>query len=135
MEGAPGARLDLRSPHPQCLLCTAAVLSRPRRKVGKAATDLSLVFGGLQEQRVNQSNGVGLDLLIGAVSTEMEAGSQRTKEQDDSAHDTHTQLKTHCDRRTGGLRQKSTLSRHTLDPLFHERDLSKTGIRKLGVTY
>lgn len=92
-------------------------LSRPRGKVGKAATDLSLVFGGLQEQRVNQSNGVGLDLLVGAVSTEMEAGGQRTKEQDDGAHDAHTQLKPHCDQRTsGGRRQKSIPSRHTLDP-------------------
>lgn len=74
-------------------------LRQPRGKVEKAATDLSLVFGGLQEQRVNQSNGVGLDLLVGAVSTEMEAGDQRTREQDDDAC---TQLKTHCDQMTTG---------------------------------
>lgn len=45
----------------------------PRGKFGKVATDLPLVFRGLQEQCVNQSDGVGLDLLVRAVSTETEA--------------------------------------------------------------
>lgn len=63
-------------PTPHC----GRSLSRPRGKVGKAATDLSLVFGGLQEQCINQSNGVGLDLLVGAVSTEMETeGSEEQR--------------------------------------------------------
>lgn len=45
----------------------------PRRKFWKA-TDLSLVFRGLQEQCVNQSDGVGLDLLVRTVSTETGKG-------------------------------------------------------------
>lgn len=67
----------------------------PRGKFGKVATDLPLVFRGLQEQCVNQSDGVGLDLLVRAVSTETERqGSQGTAEQEDDAH---RQLKTLAD--------------------------------------
>lgn len=44
----------------------------PDEKLEKAATDLSLVLGSLQEKRVNQCNGVGLNLLVGAVPVEKE---------------------------------------------------------------
>lgn len=44
----------------------------PDGKLKKAATDLSLVLRGLQKKCVNQCNGVGLNLLVGAVSMERE---------------------------------------------------------------
>lgn len=44
----------------------------PDEKLEKAATDLSLVLRSLQEKRVNQCNGVGLNLLVGAVPVEKE---------------------------------------------------------------
>lgn len=44
----------------------------PDEKLEKAATDLSLVLRGLQKKCINQCNGVGLNLLVGAVSTERE---------------------------------------------------------------
>lgn len=44
----------------------------PDEKFEKAATDLSLVLRSLQKKCVNQCNGVGLNLLVGAVSMEKE---------------------------------------------------------------
>ena len=105
----------------------------PDGKLKKAATDLSLVLRGLQKKCVNQCNGVGLNLLVGAVSMEREG---RWRLEDWSARDGLQQSLADCHTLIGGQGSKALKQGRAPDPAIQPGGIyPKTAIRELCVSY